>query len=294
MQYGRSWQWAVLLILSIIWGSSFILMKRGLESYNQYQVAAFRIFLSFVFLLPLIAKRLKKLNRNNLRSILIVGFIGNFFPAFLFTTAQTQINSSLAGILNSCTPLFTLVVGMVFYHNRFLVVNVVGLGLGFIGATGIVSIGGITLNGGKPWYALFIVIATLFYAISLNEIRNRLYNMDGVTISALAFLFIGPVAGIFLLFSDFSPALATPDFLANFGYIALLAFFGSFIATILFNELVRKTTAIFGSSVTYLIPVFAIAWGMFDGESFTFNQGLWAAVILAGIYLVNKKKLVKI
>ncbi len=290
----KSWQWATLILLSVIWGSSFILMKRGLESYNNFQVAAFRIFLSFLFLLPMIISRLRRLGRKNLKSLLIVGFIGNFFPAFLFTTAQTHINSSLAGILNSCTPLFTLVVGMLVYRNRFLLINVIGLLLGFIGATGLIYNGGISLSGGDTGYALLILLATFFYAISVNEIRNHLHHMDGITITSLAFLFIGPVAGIYLLFSDFSQALASPGHVRNFIYIALLAFFGSFIATILFNELVRKTTAIFGASVTYLIPVFAISWGILDGESFTLDQALWALVILAGIYLVTKKKLVRL
>lgn len=290
----KRWQWAVLLVLSLIWGSSFILMKRGLESFNPFQVAAFRIFLSFVFLLPFILQRLKQLNRNNLRSILIVGFIGNFFPAFLFTTAQTQIASSLAGILNSCTPLFTLLVGILVYKTRFLLINVIGLFLGFIGAIGLIYNGGLTLNHGNPWFALFIILATLFYAISVNEIRNHLHQMDGATISSLAFLFIGPAAGIFLIFSDYSAAMVTPNHWKNFGFIVLLAFFGSFIATILFNELVRRTSAIFGASVTYLIPAFAIMWGIFDGESVGFEQILWVLVVLAGVYLVNKKKLVSL
>lgn len=284
----------MLLVLSLIWGSSFILMKRGLESFNPFQVAAFRVFLTFIFLLPLIIRRIHQLNRKNLRSILLVGFIGNFFPAFLFTTAQTRIDSSLAGILNSLTPLFTLIVGMLVYRNRFFLVNILGLLLGFLGAFGLIYNGSGVPAGLNQWYALLIVLATIFYAFSVNEIKNHLFQLDGATIAALAFMFTGPVAGIYLLFSDFTAALATPDYIENFLYVTMLAFFGSFLATVLFNDLVRHTSAIFASSVTYMIPVFAILWGVLDGEPFGLDQAMWAVVILIGVYLVTKKKLVRV
>lgn len=290
----KSWQWIVLLVLSMIWGTSFILMKKGLESYSSNQVAAFRIFFSFLFFIPFIIPRLRKINRKNLKSLLIVGFVGNGFPAFLFTKAQTEIDSSIAGILNSLTPLFTLLIGLMFYRSRVLIINIVGIFVGLIGAFGLIYRGSSDLLDKANWYAVFIVIATICYGTSVNEIKHKLVDLDGLTIACLGFFLIGPFGGIALLFTDFSYALSTPDYLINLGYIGILALFSSVVAIVLFNMLIKFTSAIFAASVTYIIPVFAVLWGVFDGEKIAFDQFLWIGVILAGVYLVNKKKLVAI
>jgi len=290
----RGWQWALLLLLAFIWGTSFILMKRGLESYTNNQVAAFRMFFSFIIFLPVIIKRIKKINKKNIKPLLLVGFVGNMIPAFLFTKAQTQIDSSLAGILNSMTPLFTLIIGMFLYKSHVKLINIIGLVLGFLGAMGLIYNGSAEFLKGSHWYAVFVVIATLCYGISVNEIKYKLKNLDGVTIASLSFFLIGPAAGIMLLFSDFSAALNTENYLRNLGSIAILALFSSVIAVTLFNILIKYTSTIFATSVTYIIPIFAILWGMFDGEKITINEILWSFVILLGIYLVNKKKIISI
>lgn len=290
----KSWQWLVLIFLSFIWGTSFILMKRGLESYTSHQVAAFRLLFSFLIFSPVFITRLRKINRNNLKSLLIVGFIGNGIPAFLFTKAQTQIDSSIAGILNSLTPLFTLLIGLIFYQSRVMLINIIGILLGLLGAVGLIYRGSSDILNNTNWYALYAILATLCYGISVNEIKHKLHDLDGLTIACLGFFFIGPFAGFSLLFTDFSYALSTPDYLENLGYIALLALFSSAIAITIFNILIKFTTAIFAASVTYIIPIFAIFWGVFDGEKISLDQFLWVAIILVGIYLVNKKKLVTI
>jgi drug/metabolite transporter (DMT)-like permease len=290
----KSWQWVLLLILAFIWGTSFILMKRGLESYSNKQVAAFRMFFSFLIFLPVIIKRIKKINKKNIKSLLLVGFVGNMIPAFLFTKAQTQIDSSLAGILNSLTPLFTLIIGIFLYKSQVKLINIIGLVLGFLGAMGLIYNGTADFLKGSHWYAVFVVIATLCYGISVNEIKYKLKDLDGVTIASLSFFLIGPAAGIMLLFSDFSVALNTENYLRNLGFIAILALFSSVIAVTFFNILIKYTSAIFAASVTYIIPIFAILWGMFDGEKITINEILWGFVILLGIYLVNKGKIISI
>ena len=287
-------QWVVLIFLSFIWGTSFILMKKGLESYTNHQVAAFRLLFSFIIFMPVFIPRIRKINKNNLKSLLIVGFIGNGIPAFLFTKAQTQIDSSIAGILNSLTPLFTLLIGLMFYRSQVLFINIIGILLGLLGALGLVYRGSEDLLSSTNWYALYAILATLCYGISVNEIKHKLHDLDGLTIACLGFFFVGPWAGLSLLFTDFSYALSTPDYLQNLGFIALLALFSSVIAIAIFNMLIKYTTAIFAASVTYIIPIFAIFWGVFDGEKITLDQFLWVAIILVGVYLVNKKKLVTI
>ncbi|MEA2106168.1 MAG: DMT family transporter [Bacteroidota bacterium] len=287
----KGWQWATLLFLSFIWGSSFILMKKGLRSFSHDQVAALRLFISFIAFIPFGIKNLKKVNKKNIVSLLIIGFIGSGAPAFLFTKAQTQVDSSMAGILNSLTPLFTLIIGLIFYKSTAKLINAVGIVLGLIGAFGLIlqsTNGGVIVNTFN-YYGLFIIIATICYGINVNQVRYKIKGLTGLELTSLAFMFIGPLAGIYLLFSDFSNALTTSDYLLNLGFIAILAVVGTVLALVIFNTLIQHTSAIFGSSVTYIIPVFAIMWGLFDGETLSILQFFWIALIIAGVYLVNKK-----
>jgi drug/metabolite transporter (DMT)-like permease len=284
----KAWQWAVLMFLSMIWGTSFILMKKGLESYSHMQVAAFRIFFSFVFMLPITIQNIRVIRRENLSSLVIVGLIGFAIPAFLFTKAQTRIDSYLAGMLNSLTPLFTLLVGLLAYHSRARWINIIGLSLGLLGAVGLMWNGDMNLLKGINAFTLFIVAATICYGINVNEIKFKLTQLSSLEITSLAFLFTGPVAGIYLLFTDFTPASRTPDYLLNLAYIAILALFSSVIAVLIFNHLIKYTTTLFAASVTYITPVFAIIWGILDGESIRLMKLCWIAVMLLGVYLVNK------
>ena len=284
----KAWQWAILLFLSLIWGASFILMKKGLASYSHTQVAAFRIFFSFVFLLPFTIKNIKVIRRENIQSLIIVSLIGFAIPAFLFTKAQTRIDSSLAGMLNSLTPLFTLVIGLMAYRTRAGWMNIVGLILGLAGAIGLMWNRDLNMLKGVNVFALFIVVATICYGINVNEIKFKLMQLTSLEITSLAFLFTGPIAGVYLLFTDFTPASQTPDYLLNLAYIAILALFSSVIAVLIFNHLIKYTTTLFAASVTYIIPLFAITWGILDGENIRLIQFFWIAIILFGVYLVNK------
>ena len=284
----KAWQLAIILFLALIWGTSFILMKKGLESYSHTQVAAFRIFFSFVFMLPVTIKNIKVIRRDNIQSLIIVGIIGFAIPAMLFTKAQTRMDSSLAGMLNSLTPLFTLVVGLLFYRSSARWMNVVGLFMGLTGAIGLMWNGDLNILKGINVFALFIVAATICYGININEVKFKLAQLSSLQITSLAFLFTGPIAGVYLLLTDLSPASQTPDYMLNLIYIALLALFSSVIAVLIFNHLIKYTTPLFAASVTYIIPLFAIMWGMIDGESIRLVQLLWIALILMGVYLVNK------
>lgn len=284
----KSWQWATLLFLSLVWGSSFILMKKGLESYNNIQVAAFRVLFSFLILLPFSIKNLKKLTKQNIKSLLIVGFIGTAIPALLFTTAQVHISSALAGMLNSLTPFFTLVIGLVLYKAKYKWINILGVLIGFIGALGLMGVQSLQFFKGFNIYAVPIVIATLCYGINVNEIKTKLHHMSSFEITSLAFFFIGPVAIVLLLFSDFSGVTATDGYITNLLFIFLLSLFGTVLALLIFNVLIKYTTSVFASSVTYIIPIFAILWGVLDKEVISLQQVLSISVILFGVYLVNK------
>lgn len=287
----KSWQWILLIFLAFIWGASFILMKKGLQSFTNMQVGAMRIFFSFIFFLPLIYRNIRKINRSNLQSLLIVGFVGNSLPAVLFATAQTGIGSALAGILNSLTPIFTLLVGITLYSNKVRWLSVAGLLLGMTGALGLImSSNNLNIEGSNNWYGVFAVIATMCYGVNVNEIKFRLKDLDGVAIASLGFFFPGPFAGLYLLMTDYSAATSSPDVYISLLAVTGLAFFSSFIAIIVMNILIKYTTTLFAASVTYIIPIFAVSWGIMDGEKFLPLQVFWAFVILAGVYLVNRKK----
>jgi len=284
----RLWQWVLLLFVSFVWGASFILMKRGLESYSAMQLGSLRIFFAFLFLLPLLFKRVKRFSKKQIKPLLIVAIIGNLFPALLFALAQTEITSSLSGMLNTMFPIIALIIGALFYGAKTEKHRILGITVGLLGTIGIVLSGDSDFSGNNT-YSLYIFLAVVFYAVSINEIKYKLAELDGVSITVFAFMIVGPVSGIYLLFSDFSVAMATPNYLWNLGYIILLALGGSAISVTLFYLLMDYVDVVFASLTTYIIPIFAILWGIFDGEKITIIQALFMLLIFVGIFLVNKK-----
>ncbi len=285
----RWFQFTILMILAFIWGSSFILMKIGLESFSSYQAAALRILMASMVLLPIAIRQIRKLKLKDLKSLLIAGFIGSFFPAFMFMEAETRIDSSVAGILNSLTPVFTLIIGLLFHRMVFRWLQVAGLSLGLAGATGLILAGDGFQLGTVNSYALLIVLATCFYAISINQIKSNLPHLTGLQVTSFSFLFIGPVALIYLLTVDFSPTLANPGWPVHLLALAALGIVGSALAMMLMNSLIRYSTPVAASSVTYIIPIFAIMWGLLYGEKLTLLHFGCMGLILAGVYLINWK-----
>jgi len=286
--------YGILASLALIWGSSFILIKRGLDFFSSAEVGALRVSITFLVLSPFAFSRLRKLSFQEWKYLAIVGLIGSGFPAFLFAKAQTGIDSSLAGILNSLTPLFTMVIGLSFFSLKIKWFNIAGVLIGLAGAIGLISI-----SGGRSFefnfqYAIYVIIATVCYATNVNLVKYKLRDVDALTITALSFFIIGmPVLFYLLIFTEFIPQISTePAALKALGYIGILAVVGTALALIAFNKLVKLASPVFAASVTYLIPVVAVSWGSMDGEKMTPVSFLWMAVILLGIFLVNKKKIV--
>jgi len=281
--------WFILFVLVLVWGSSFILMKRGLEHYSAGQLALLRISFACLFLLPFAIRSIKKVNQKKLWYIALVGIIGNGIPAFLFAKAQTGIDSSLAGILNSLTPLFTLMIGMLFFSFKAGWINILGVFIGLAGTVGLMSVSGNQTLEFNFSYGLFIIIATLMYAINLNIIKKYLNDTDAVTITSFAFLIIGVPFMLYLLFAtDFITVLTSnPGAIEGLGYIAILGVVGSGIAVILYNYLIKTGGVLFAASITYMIPVVAVLWGVADGEAFELVYLVWIALILMGVFLVN-------
>lgn len=284
----KIWHWIIVVILSLIWGTSYIFMKKGLESFSSLQIGSLRILITFICLLPIALRNLHKINRNNLASILIIGFFGSGIPAYLFPVAQTRISSSLASMLNSLSPVFTLLAGVLFYKRQVIKSQIIGVFLGLIGAIGLLYTGSFSFN----YYGLFVILATLLYGINANEV-SKVKGINGLQITSLAFLVISPMAIGFLLFSDFSQVTSTEHWLRNLGCIVLLAVLGTALALALFYFLIRETSPVFASTVTYFIPVISTFWGVADNEEFTPSMLIAVAVILTGVYIINRTALRK-
>ncbi len=291
MVWEKRWfHFTVLMILAFVWGSSFILIKVGLKSFASDQVAAIRMLLASLVLLPIAIRNIKFFKRKDLVSLLVAGFIGSFIPAFLFTKAQTSIDSAIAGVLNSLTPVFTLIVGVLFFKSKFKVLQVAGLILGLVGALGLVSAGHGMQFGRINLYALLIVLATTCYAVNVNVVKTYLTHLTGIQITAFSFMFLSPVAFLYLLTTDFEPVFQNPQWPIHFSAIVVLGLVGTAAAMLLMNSLIRRVSTIYAASVTYIIPIFAIMWGVIDGEIITLHHIGNMTIILLGVYLINKKR----
>jgi drug/metabolite transporter (DMT)-like permease len=279
----KIWHWLALLILSLIWGTSYILMKKGLESFSPYQVGALRIVITFICLLPIALKHLHHLNKTNILSIIIIGLSGSVIPAFLFPLAETKISSSLAGMLNSLSPVFTLVFGVTIYKRKAIGTQIAGVFLGLLGAAGLLYTGSFTFN----IYGLLVVLATILSGISSNEV-SKVKDLNGIKITALSFFVTSPLAIIYLLFSDLSVPIHTENWLRNLSFIGILAVLGSAIALVIYYLLIRDTSPIFASSVTYFIPIVATLWGLADNEQFYSSMLISIIFIFAGVFIINR------
>lgn len=281
--------WVLLIILALIWGSSFILIKKGLEVFSPAQVGTLRISFAFLFLLPVAVKNVWKVPKGKWKIIFITGLIGNFIPAILFAVAVSNLQSSLAGILNALVPLFTFLIAVFFFKFKITLLQVAGLFTGLIGSLGLSLVNSKGGLGNMNIYALLIVVATVCYALNLNLIKEYLSGMNSIVITSLSMLSVGPLALIYLFTGDFLDVLRNSNgALEALGYLSLLGIFGTAIGLILYTRLVFSTNAVFASSVTYLIPIVAIFWGIIDNEKIFILHLAGMVMILIGIYLVNK------
>ena len=283
--------WFLLIMLTLIWGSSFILIKRGLEVFSAGEVGALRMLSASIVMTPIAIRKLGTSNRRQLLFLLSVGFLGSFFPAFLFAKAETRIDSSMAGVLNALTPMFVVIVGALFYNQKFPLRTGLGLFIGFGGTLLLMTTGASGMFSGISYYALFIVLATVLYGFNVNIIKYNLYGLKAVNLTALSMFLVLPVAAGYLFGStDFVLKMEQQEgaWLSLF-YVDILRIFGTPDAITLFNKLVQMTSPVFTSSVTYLIPIVAVLWGLFDGERLQFGHYLGMATILLGVYITNRR-----
>ncbi len=278
--------WFLLLLLAIIWGSSFILMKEGLKHFNSFEVASLRIALAGISLLPFVKWKNLNIKKKDIIYFFISGFIGSAIPAFLFTAAQTKIPSSLAGALNGLTPLFALLVGVLFIGIKLNRYKLIGGVVGLVGAFILVINQEFEFSLG---HTFLIILATLCYGINVNIIKYKLGHYPPLLVAAVPLAIIASAGVIILCFLNFSIDFNSIEESKSLIAIVLLAVIGTAVSLILFNKLIQKTNVVFASSVTYLIPIVALFWGVLDKEPIGLNQLLGMFAIILAIWLIRKK-----
>ena len=285
-------KWIYLIVLSIIWGSSYILIKKGLVGLTPIQLGAFRILMTTVILLLVGYKSLRGWSFEQWKWLVFTGFFGTFFPSFLFAFSETEINSSVVAVLNGLTPLFTIIIAYFFFQQRVKKKQLGGVLVGFLGTVILVAQEFSLSSTGDGRYAFLVVLASMCYAIYVNTLKHKLEGVAPMAIALANFIAICIPALILLLTSPFTWDSFYTDttILTSMGYIFILSLFGTAFAKVLFNELLTFSSTVFSISITYLLPIVAIGWGVLDGESFGGIQWLASGLILGGIYLVTETK----
>ena len=287
----NSKKWFYLAILSLIWGSSFILIKKGLVGLSSFQVASLRIIFAAIVIFIYSYNSLVKIPKKSWKWILITAYTGTFFPVYLISYGQTEIESGLASIITTITPINTLIVGIIFFGLVHTKKQLLGLLIGLIGAILLIyeaSEADINVN---IYYSFFIYMTTVGYAASVNLIKNYLTDISPEAVTAGIFISISPPALLVLFLSDFSSLnLEDTEVLNSIIFVFILGVFGSAIAQTLFNKFVKIASPLFAAAVTYTMPIIAIFWAILDGETLTIMQFFATAIILIGVYMVNKKK----
>ena len=284
-------KWVFLIILSLIWGSSFILIKKALIGLTPIQLGSLRVIITGLFLFIAGFKSIKTISKKDWKWVILSGLCGTFFPAYLFAFAETEIDSSVASILNSLVPLNTILLGFAVFKIASTRRQIIGVIIGFIGTVLLIA-NGAALNPNQNYlYASFVIISTVMYAVNANIIKRYLQTMKPLTIAVGNFVAIIIPAFIILVSTNFfsKDVFSTPDIGISLVYIVILSFFGTALAKVLFNSLIQISTPVFASSVTYLMPVIAVVWGLLDGERFSLMQGLATVIILIGVYLANRR-----
>ena len=284
-------KWVYLVILAFVWGSSFILIKKGLIGLSPLQLGSLRTVISSLFIFIIGYKSLKTILNHQWKWVVLSGFIGTFLPAFLFAFAETEVDSGVVSILNALVPLNATLIGLAVFKIASTKIQIFGVILGFIGASMLIF-NSMELNPDQNYlYAGFVVLATLMYGFNVNIIKHYLQDVKPIAIATGNFVAIIIPALTVLIFSGFfkTETFEHESIYSSIGFVAILSLFGTVMAKIIFNNLIQISSPVFASSVTYLMPLVALLWGVVDGEIFGLDQGLASLLILCGIYLANKK-----
>ena len=283
-------KWFYLIALSLIWGSSFILIKKALVGLEASQLGSLRIIFSSIFIFLIAWRNIFSIKKIEWKWITISAFLGSFFPAFLFAFAEKEIDSSVASIINSIVPLNTLILGMIIFKIESTKRQIIGVLVGFFGTYLLIS-SGLKLNPDQNYnYAGLVILCSFLYALNVNIIKKYLQHLSALTITVGHFTAIILPAVLVFLFSDFEfSSLEKDEVKTSIFYVFILALFGTALAKIIFNKLIKISSPVFASSVTYSMLIVSIFWGIVDGEKFSIYQLIATLIIVFGVILTNKK-----
>ena len=287
-------KWFYLIALSLIWGSSFILIKKALVGLEASQLGSLRIIFSSIFIFLIAWRNIFSIKKIEWKWITISAFLGSFFPAFLFAFAEKEIDSSVASIINSIVPLNTLILGMIIFKIESTKRQIIGVLVGFFGTYLLIS-SGLKLNPDQNYnYAGLVILCSFLYALNVNIIKKYLQHLSALTITVGHFTAIILPAVLVFLFSDFEfSSLEKDEVKTSIFYVFILALFGTALAKIIFNKLIKISSPVFASSVTYSMLIVSIFWGIVDGEKFSIYQLIATLIIVFGVILTNKKTKIK-
>ncbi|MCX7697134.1 MAG: EamA family transporter [Bacteroidales bacterium] len=277
----------IFLFLVLVWGSSFILIKKSLQYLSPLSVGMLRVFFTFIFLVPVFFKYIRQINVHTFFYALLAGFVGNFFPAILYAFAQKGVDSYVAGVLNSTTTLFALIVGILFFKFRSNWIQWIGVMIGFLGVIGLLLFAGDRNVSWNLFHGSMIILATIMYGFNLHIIKRYLSFLPSPAIVSIAFSLPGLVSLIVLSLGDGEKIILNQDAWQGVIYVLILAWLGSAIALILYYYLIKIASVIFSASVTYVMPIVSLCWGIWDGERIGLTHILMIFVILCGVFLAN-------
>lgn len=283
-------KWILLIVLTLIWGSSFILIKKGLEHFDPYQVGALRVLIAGVLLSPLAIIHRKKFPRKRIKWLVLAAFSGNFIPMFLFPIAETQISSSVAGIINSMMPIFVIIVGGLFWKSATTGRQILGVSISFSGAC-LLMLGSQGETGIKFFPIILLLIATFLYAISMTTVKGKLNDISSQVLSGFVFFYVLFLPSLLALISTgfFGEFKGTSSEFLGLGYVSLLSIFGTGLAMLLNYRLLKISSPLFASTVTLLMPIVAVLWGVLDGERLTAIQFTGGLIIIGGLIFLRSK-----
>lgn len=286
---GSLLNWAIFVALSFIWGSSFILIKEASVALSPFQVAAVRLFCAGLILLPIAIRQFRKIPRGKMIYVFLSGLVGNFIPNIFFPLAELKIDSSLAGFLNSLTPIFVIVTGVLFFKAAFQQSKIAGILIGF---TGMVIL---FLANGLPdlqhfSYSLLVLAAAFLYSLNINMVGRYLNDTSSMAIAAVSFASMIPFALAVMFFTGFfNLDFTSTAMLKSIAAGSTLGVMATAIGSIIFYMLLKRAGALFSSMVTYGMPFVALFWGILAGEQITLLQVVGLCIILVGVYLSSLK-----
>ena len=284
-------KWLYLILLSFVWGSSFILIKKSLVGLSAMQLGGLRVVFASLFLFAIGFKSLKTISKKDWKWLTLAGFLSSFLPPFLFALAQTEIDSGVTSIFNSIVPLLTTIVGVLLFGAIITKKQVLGVFIGLFGTVALIVAGMELSQGQNYWYAIFIFISAMGYAFNINIIKRHLSHLSPLSITTASFAVVFIPSFILVAYSGFfSQVVDNSEMHTALWYLIILAVVGTSMANILFNRLIYISSPVFAASVTYIIPLIAVFWGIWDGETINAYQLVGGVIILFGVWLVNKKK----